>query len=363
MNRVKDGMGFLLAISLFFQVHAQQLPKVKFDEQTHKFGSIREIDGPVTHEFKFTNTSNDTIVITGVKASCGCTTPGWSKEAISPGEKGFVKAQYNPRNRPGPFKKSLTVNTSAGTTVLYIEGNVKPKPRTPKDEYPSLMGNLRLKYKTLNFGKITNRESVTKLFSIYNDGEQPITFKENSITPEHVSISIEPKTLQPKQKGELIATFDPTLRPGLGYSIDHLMLITDDPKMPEKKLNVMATVEEFFQPMTNEEYKKAPHIVVDETVHDFGDVTSGDIVRASFNIFNNGGDVLNLRKVVSNCSCTVSKPEKEDIQPGTSTDLNVTFDSTGKKGTQHKTITIYSNDPRKSVMMLTIKASVKEARN
>ena len=362
MKRVKEAIILLLAMGFFGQTNAQQLQKIRFDQKNYKFGSVKEEDGPITHEFQFTNTSSDTILISRVKASCGCTTPAWSKDAVLPGEKGFVQARYNPRNRPGPFKKSLTVNTNVGTQVLYIEGNVTPKPRTPKDDFPALMGNLRLKYRTLNFGKITNKESVTKLFTLYNDGEEPITFLEKAITPEHVSISVDPKTLQPKQKAILRATFDPTVKSDLGYSIDHMMLVTDDAAMPDKKLNIMATVEEFFAPMTNEEYKRAPHILIDEKVHDFGDITSGDIVNTNFTIFNDGGDILNIRKVVTNCGCTVSKPEKENIAPGDSTNLNVTFDSAGRKGTQHKTITVYSNDPRKSVVMLTIKSSVKEAR-
>ena len=360
MTRVKQGIIWLVAMGLFFHVNGQQ-PPMKFDQSNYKFGNIKEEDGPVTHEFQFTNTSNDTILIRGVKASCGCTTPGWSKEAGLPGKKGFVQVRYNPR--PGPFKKSLTVNTNLGATILSIEGNVTPKPKTPADDYPALMGNLRLKYRTLNFGKITHTEPVTKIFTLYNDGAQPINFKENSITPAHINVVVEPKTLDPRQKGTLTVTFDPTVKADLGYRIDHLVLATDDAGMPDKRLNIMATVEEFFPPMTNEAYKKAPHILIGENVYDFGEITSGDIVRTSFTIFNNGGDVLNIRKVVGNCQCTVSKPEKYDIHPGDSTRLDVTFDSAGRRGTQHKTITIYSNDPRKSVAMLTIKASVKEARN
>ena len=362
MIRIKDGLIWLMAIGLFFQVNAQQ-QKVKFDQKTYKFGNIKEENGPVTHEFQFTNNSNDTILITGVKASCGCTTPGWSKEAVLPGEKGFVQARYNPRNRPGPFKKSLTVNTNAGTSMLFIEGHVTPKPKTPADDFPALMGNLRLKYRTLNFGKITNKEPVTKIFTLYNDGDQPIKFSEKTISPPHMTVSIKPELLQPKQKAMLEATYDPTVKGDLGYSVDQLVIATDDVGMPDKKLNVMVTIEEFFAPMTNEAYRSAPQISIDQTLHDFREITSGDIVSTSFVISNKGGDVLNIRKAVGNCNCTVSKPEMSDIQPGDSTKLNVTFDSAGRRGTQHKTITVYSNDPRKSVVMLTIKASVKQASN
>ena len=362
MMSVKRGIVLLLALALFDRSDAQQVQKLKFDQSNYKFGSVKEENGPITHEFQFTNISEDTVLITGVKASCGCTTPAWSKEAVLPGGKGFVQARYNPRNRPGPFKKSLTVNTNVGTKILYIEGNVTPKPRTPVDDYPVLLGNLRVKHRTLNFGKVTDNQAVNKSFTLYNDGEKAIKFSENALAPAHVAISVEPKVLQPKQKGTLIVTFDPTVKPELGYSIDHMVLATDDAVMPDKKLNIMATVEEFFPPMTNEDYKRAPHVFIEENVYDFGKITSGDTVSTDFIILNDGGDVLNLRKVVANCACTVLKPEKENIHPGDSAKLNVMFNSHGRNGTQHKTITIYSNDPRKPVLMLTIKASVREAR-
>ena len=41
-----------------------------------------------------------------LKASCGCTTPNWTKGVIKPGEKGTVTATYNAAS-PGPFIKQL----------------------------------------------------------------------------------------------------------------------------------------------------------------------------------------------------------------------------------------------------------------
>jgi hypothetical protein len=82
-------------------IKAQEKAKFSFEEETFDFGSIKEENGSVEHKFVFTNTGNAPLLIQGVKASCGCTTPAWSKEPIPPGEKGFVMAKYNPKNRPG----------------------------------------------------------------------------------------------------------------------------------------------------------------------------------------------------------------------------------------------------------------------
>lgn len=100
--------------------------EVKFVKETHDFGSIPQ-GVPATYEFTFTNTGKAPLIITNAAASCGCTTPEWTKEPIKPGKTGFVKATYNAAS-PGPFTKSVTVvsNAKNSTVILYLKGDVKP---------------------------------------------------------------------------------------------------------------------------------------------------------------------------------------------------------------------------------------------
>jgi hypothetical protein len=116
----------LFAYPIFGQ---QSEATISWEETTFDFGSINEEDGVQTATFTFSNTGNSPLFITNVRSSCGCTTPDWSKEPVQPGEKGYVKAAYNPRNRPGNFNKSVTVttNTEPEVTVLRIKGNVIKK--------------------------------------------------------------------------------------------------------------------------------------------------------------------------------------------------------------------------------------------
>jgi hypothetical protein len=82
----------ILFILLVFSIgysQGQEKAKFSFEEETFDFGSIKEENGPVEHKFVFTNNGNAPLIIDGVRASCGCTTPGWSKEPIPPGEKGL----------------------------------------------------------------------------------------------------------------------------------------------------------------------------------------------------------------------------------------------------------------------------------
>lgn len=97
----------------------------KWNETTHDFGQIPQ-GKPVTAEFKFTNTGKVPLVLSSVSASCGCTTPDWSKDPIPPGKSGYIKATFNAA-AAGAFNKSVTVNANVegGSTYLYIKGEVQ----------------------------------------------------------------------------------------------------------------------------------------------------------------------------------------------------------------------------------------------
>jgi hypothetical protein len=107
---------------------------VRFAERIHDFGDIVQNAGPQTHAFTFTNTGAEAITIQNVSASCGCTTPGWTKEPVAPGQTGEVLATYNP-SAAQPFDKTLTVYTSGSPAqiVLHIKGRVvAPPPPAPE---------------------------------------------------------------------------------------------------------------------------------------------------------------------------------------------------------------------------------------
>jgi hypothetical protein len=118
-----------VSANLSAQTTATKPSTLSFNETTHNFGAIKEINGQVSCNFEFTNKGKTPVTVNSVKASCGCTTPDWTKEPVAPGKKGYVKATYDPKSRPGKFSKSITVSTSTGESiVLKIEGNVEPKP-------------------------------------------------------------------------------------------------------------------------------------------------------------------------------------------------------------------------------------------
>jgi hypothetical protein len=90
----------------------------------YDFGKIQK-DVPVEHEFTFTNTGSEPLIISSVQASCGCTVTEYTTEPIPSGEKGFVKATYNAA-KAGVFTKTVTIkaNTDDDAVLLTIKGEV-----------------------------------------------------------------------------------------------------------------------------------------------------------------------------------------------------------------------------------------------
>lgn len=126
-----------ISIVLFFSIvlgsvaFSQSVPKVEFKKNVHDFGTIKEEIGAVSTQFEFTNTGKSPLIIQRVSASCGCTTPSYTKEPILPGKSGKIDAKYSTVARPGTFNKTITVYTNVPDTVyvLSIKGNVTPRKR------------------------------------------------------------------------------------------------------------------------------------------------------------------------------------------------------------------------------------------
>ncbi len=362
---MKKICNFSLILVFLFASHftiSQALQELAFSDKTHDFGTINEVDGPVEYEFTFTNTGTNAIKIVNVRASCGCTTPGWTREEVPAGGTGFVKAKYNPQNRPGPFTKSLTVTTNGTnkTYVLYIKGKVTPRPRTIEDDFPTLMGGIRVKHRAFNLGKVLNNVPVTKEFAIYNASENPIHFRDSIQAPAYIEVNFSPATLEPKAKGNIIITYDVKAKNDLGFMSDNIVLFTDEGENSVKSFSVYANIEEYFPPMTPEERAQAPKLTFEKQIHDFGKIKQGDVVSTEFLFTNNGKSELNIRKTKATCGCTVSKLEKTTLLPGESSKLKVTFNSAGRRGAQQKSVTIFSNDPSASTQRITIKAFIEE---
>jgi len=340
---------------------AQLAEPLFFKEKIHDFGEILEQQGNADYEFVFTNNSGRPVRIISVQASCGCTTPAWTKESVAPGKTGFIKASYDPKGRPGYFNKSLTVTTdlSGNPLVLQIKGNVVDRLTVKEETLSASNGNLKLRSSSFNLGKIyINKESAPAEFVVVNEGTDKIDFKE-VVSPTYLRV-ITPTSLKAGERGVIKIQYDAKAKKLFGFQSDNLELKTTDASNPNKAFPVYATIEEFFPPLTMDEAAKAPMLMMERSEVNFLRVKQGPVVDNTVTFQNKGKKNLEIRYVQSNCSCVVAQVNKEVIKPGEAGTLTINLITEGRGGTQNKAITIYSNDPRNPVQRILVTGYIED---
>lgn len=351
---------FSLAVALCMGVALlAQKAALTFQTEDHNFGDIKEEAGPVSFDFEYVNTGKTPLVLHNVQASCGCTTPEWTKAPIQPNGKGVIKVTFNPKNRPGSFSKTITVtcNGETPTKTLRITGNVLQKPKTIEDEYPYVYDGLRLADTHMAFTKMLPGESKMVEIRVINTTENPLTPTFINV-PSHVKIAAVPATIQAGETALIQANYDAAKKNDWGFVSDQVYVIFDGVKKYTNRITISATIAEDFSKLSDDELAHAPSISFDSKDYDFGVVTQQQRVEHDYIVTNNGDQKLIIRKVKASCGCTAVNPEKTILEKGESTKIHVTFDPRGKSGRQQKTITIISNDPKSSNMLLRISGTV-----
>ncbi|MGE5419368.1 MAG: DUF1573 domain-containing protein [Chloroflexota bacterium] len=100
-------------------------------------------------------------------------------------------------------------------------------------------------------------------------------------------------------------------------------------------------------------------LVFDEYEHHFGKVAEGEKISYQFRYENTGTAPLAIASVTTTCGCTVPKYNTRPVDPGGKGSLEVVFDTSGRNGTQTKTITVRSNASI-PVILLRITAEVEQ---
>ena len=94
------------------QAEAGPRGHASFEDTAFYFGQINDGE-KVQHVYRFTNTGEGPMSIANVQASCGCTTPQWTKEVIPPGGEGSITATFDSNGKGGTdnplVEKSINV--------------------------------------------------------------------------------------------------------------------------------------------------------------------------------------------------------------------------------------------------------------
>jgi hypothetical protein len=352
---------FILLGTLWsLNVQAQDDAQINFEKTTHEFGQL-EKGAPAEFAFSFTNTSDGPVTLTRVKASCGCTTPSWTREPVAPGETGEIKVKYN-TTRVGPFTKTVTVNYGEEGTrpvILYIKGNVSSGPSVAEvaNVYQRPMGNLAFDELVRSVGTVDSDKEGTATFKVRNNGPMPISLTVDVKENPAMRITFPGEALKPGDTGEITVTAIGERFTEFGSFSERLVLNTNDQAMPQKVLTVNGTVNKVF---TEAELNRMPHAAFEVIEYDAGKIISGEKVTYAYQFTNTGKDDLLIESVKASCGCTATAPKDKVVKGGATSEIVATFDSRGRKGVQQKSITVRTNDPDNEVLVLRLRAEVEE---
>ncbi|MCG6186066.1 DUF1573 domain-containing protein [Maribellus maritimus] len=359
MKRILQMITVFALVIAVTNAFAQGKAKIVFDELEHDFGNFKEAEGVQKTSFKFTNRGETPLVLNNVRASCGCTTPRWTKEPVAPGGEGEIIVSYDPKNRPGSFNKSVTVQSNAenSTVVLRITGSAQQREKTLAELYPRKVGALRVKTNHISFSRMKEKDIETKELELVNDTDSPVKVGFRSV-PGHLTAKVEPETIPAHETGKLLVTYDAEKVNTFGFASHRIYLSLDGSNDYKSSIGISATIEEDFSNLTSEQLANAPVANYPEKAFDFGEMTQGEKKEHTFTLKNEGKSDLIIRNVRSSCGCTAVAPAKKVIAAGETAPIKVTFDSRGKRGRQSKSITVITNDPKNPTTTLRISSNV-----
>lgn len=353
--------------------NAQYKGHLVFDDLVHDFGKLSPKQTEVTHTFRYVNKGGGALRILKVRPSCECTASDWTISPVAARDSGMVQLTLDTRELEGKFTKHVTILTD-GTpqaVLLKLTGEVatkaKPKQVVNKDpnappldiarSYPKKIGSLLASDGSLFFGSVPKGGASISQLTLYNPTSQSIKINPSeSRIPMHVGMQLEKEVIAPKDSIQILFTFYEQKRKDWGYVHSSAFLATDDPKEPRKRIDLSARIVEDFSDW--KEGDPRPIAVLDKNKHDFGNLIQHSTVNTNFKITNQGNSPLFIHKTKASCGCTASAPQRKELAPGESTNINVTFRSGNDVGYQKKSITIITNDPKRSEMVIWIDAQV-----
>jgi hypothetical protein len=309
------------------------------------------------------NKGNAPLVINRAQASCGCTTPAWTKEPIEPGKKGSITVTYNTTGRPGAFTKTITVysNASEEQSVLTIHGDVTPKQSSESNPYPVNMGGLGLKTKVIQMNNVDKGKTQLRTVDVQNLSKNVLTPIIDNLPP-YITAIISPQSLKPNEEGKIAFTFDSKKCSQWGPVTDDVYVVVNGTKKTaeEFKMLLVSNIVEDFSKMTLDQKRKSPILEIADRNLNLGTLDANSKKSGKIKVNNKGQHSLEIRRVINNNKEFTVKVQKTSIPGGKSSEIAVSLDTKGLvAGDYKKSFTVQTNDSENSFVILIVGWKVK----
>ncbi len=105
-----------------------QGPELKFETSAHNYGTTYVDSMPNTKlAIPFSNSGNQPLLLSNVRACCGTRVTQWPREPIAPGAKGVINIEFTLAARAQRISRTVTVTSNSETNptaVFRIQGEI-----------------------------------------------------------------------------------------------------------------------------------------------------------------------------------------------------------------------------------------------
>ena len=351
----------LTLILLCLTAFTAQAQKLTISKSTIDVGKT-SFEVPITGTFELKNKGPRSIIITNVKADCGCTKVDWPKKTISSGEKFTISMTYDARML-GHFNKQVAVyckttgrssNNSEKPVYLKMKGIVLAEAFDDKvtEKYPYDLNGLLSDVNNLEFDDVNKGDIREAQLNIYNNTGSVITPNLLHLPP-YLSAKALPEKLSPYRTGKMVVTLDSKKVFGMGLTQTSIYLASSLGESIRSEIEIPVTVV-LLPDMSvfdgkNKQY--APKMILSskeltlDSKHKTGTIS----------LKNNGRMPLKISSMQMFTKGIKVQLNKSELQPGEEATLKVkVYPNDLKKVRSKPRILMITNDPDNAKVVITV---------
>jgi hypothetical protein len=341
-------------ISLMSQLSFAQA-RIWFESVVHDFGVAKEGQYKFTYPFTYKNTGDSILVISDVVYSCDCSATNWDIP-LRPGEVGHIDITLYSKKNESAFLEDFEVisNSRIASVTLSVEGKTPYK----ASSYASLkkkMGAFRIASQHVTFGNLEHNSVRSLVVPLYNASDFTILIDSTSIeAPKHLSISFDSFEIEPHSSSNMTIQLDAKELKRIGYGEDNLRFYTNE--IGDASLKEFFIVSTILPKLENT--SDYPQLIIDSQDIDLGIIKAGEIASTQIRFTNVGSAPLRIFEIKPNCECLHFSNVPKTIGIGQSAYFEIYFDTRNRLDNQYKSISVFTNDPDMSAVLIKLKANV-----
>lgn len=328
--------------------------RLQLNKQTIDCGKTG-FEVPVSATFELRNKGLRKMVVSDVKADCGCTQTELSKREAGPGERIMLTVTYDARLL-GHFDKQVAVTTNATKKPVYlrIKGVVLADYQDFKGNYPYDFGGLLSDVNNVEFDNVNRGDNPEMEFHIVNNSSSAMTPNVLHLPP-YLTAIVSPEQLAPGRAGKvtLMLNSEKLHDYGLTQTSVYLAKNLGEKINSSNELPVATVLLPDLTKFEGEGRQQAPQLQLSATDINLGEMGAKSKKAGEVTLTNTGQTTLKISSLQMFTPGLRVTLKKRELQPGEQTKLKVTAFADGlRKARSKPRVLMITNDPAQAKVVI-----------